>query len=223
MVENEDYRTAVFGKTERTVGWEGDGVSHLFTLDCNVYVESQRAGLRVMESIKQFLGKRLRLKINEAKSAVAKVSERQFLGFRILLDGKIGLSPKSLVRVKQTIRRLTKRNRGVSLAMVIADLAIKLGGWINYYKLIETPSKLKSLDNWIRRRLRCYRLKQRKRSYPIAKFLMQLGVSAEYAWCIGASGKGWWRLSHTSAVDSAMSKAWFESQGLINLERQANL
>ena len=189
--------------------------------DNNVYVKSQRAGERVMESLKRFLGKKLRLKINEAKSSVAKVVERQFLGFRILQTGKISLAKKSVDKVKQTIRWITKRNRGRSLEQVISELNVKLGGWINYFKLTESLSLIRNLDSWIRRKLRCYRLKQRKRSYPIAKFLIGLGVSANMAWITAKSEKGWWPLSATPALQQAMSNAWFEKQGLINLYQQA--
>lgn len=189
--------------------------------DCNIYVKSEKAGERVLKSLKQFLEKRLRLKINEEKSAVSEVWKRQFLGFKIQHNDKIGLSDKSEKKLKETIRQLTKRNRGVSLEKVIKDLNRKLQGWINYFKIVETPKRLKDLDSWIRRKLRCYRLKQRKRCYPVVKFLMSLGVSSKHAWNIGRSGKGWWRLSHTGAVNYAMSNAWFEEMGLINLERKA--
>jgi RNA-directed DNA polymerase len=191
--------------------------------DCNVYVRSHRAGERVMESLKQFLGKRLKLKVNEGKSGVAEISEREFLGFQLLRDGRIDISTKSKQRVKVVIKTLTKRNRGVSLKRVITELNDRLRGWINYFKLTERPSTLEDLDGWIRRKLRCYRLKQRKRSYPIAKFLIELGVQAQSAWKIAKSGKGWWRLSKTLATQQAMSNKWFKEQGLINFVQQAGL
>lgn len=189
--------------------------------DCNVYVRTLQAGRRVMDSLKQFLTNKLRLKVNEGKSSVSKVTERQFLGFRILQNGKINVSKKSEGRVKDAVRMITKRNRGKSLEQVILELNKKLGGWINYFKLIDRPEQLESLDSWIRRKLRCYRLKQRKRSYPIAKFLIGLGVNARSAWNTAKSGKGWWRLSATPALQQAMSNAWFKEQGLINLEQRA--
>lgn len=189
--------------------------------DCNIYVRSWEAGARVFQSISQFLGKKLRLKVNGAKSGVASVSKRQFLGFRIMSTGKICLSDKSEERVKREIRKLTKRNRGVSLARVIGELNQKLRGWINYFMLVDTLPKLHNLDGWIRRKLRCYRLKQRKRSYPIAKFLIDLGVAPRNAWNTAKSGKGWWRISMVPAVQQAMSNEWFNTQKLINLEQQA--
>lgn len=188
--------------------------------DNNVYVKSQKAGERVLFSLEQFLWKRLRLRINKAKSAVSEVWRRQFLGFRIQRNDKIGLSEKSEKKLKDTVRQLTKRNRGVKLEKVIENLNKKLQGWINYFKIVETPKRLRDLDSWIRRKLRCYRLKQRKRCYPIVKFLISLGVSSKNAWNIGKSSKGWWSLSHTGAVNSAMSNAWFERQGLISLEKK---
>lgn len=189
--------------------------------DCNVYVRSQRAGERVLKSLKQFLKKKLRLTLNDAKSGAAKVVERAFLGFRLLQTGKISLSRESVERVKQTIRFTTKRNRGKSLGKIITELNIKLGGWINYYKLTESPSTIRGLDSWMRRKLRCYRLKQRKRSYPIAKFLINLGVQPCNAWNTAKSEKGWWRLSRTPALHQALSNNWFEEQGLINLSQRA--
>ena len=176
-----------------------------------------------MASIKEFLSKRLRLKVNETKSGVARVSERQFLGFRLLKLGQIGISEKSQQRVKDTVRRITKRNRGVSLEQVITDLNKHLKGWINYFKLADTHSKFHSLDGWIRRKLRCYRLKQRKKKYPIATFLMGLGLSREEAWKTAGSGKGWWKLSSYLSTHRGMSTAWFKAQGLISLAQEATL
>lgn len=189
--------------------------------DCNVYVKSEQAGIRVMASLKRFLNNKLRLKVNEGKSSVSEVTERQFLGFRILQNGKINISRQSEARVKAVVRRITKRNRGASLEQVIVELNEKLGGWVNYYKLIDRPEQLRGLDGWIRRKLRCYRLKQRKKYYSIVTFLLKLGVSARSAYSIARSGKGWWRLSATPALHQAMSNAWFKKQGLINLEQRA--
>lgn len=191
--------------------------------DCNIYVRSQRAGERVLESLKHFLGEKLRLKVNEAKSAVGKVTSRQFLGFRLLPNGKISLSGKSEERVKDGIRTLTKHSRGVSFSKVIEELNEKLRGWINYFKLIESHSKLEDLDCWIRRKLRCYRLKQRGKCKSLSNFLMGLGVPEENARKTASSGKGWWRIANAPALKQAMSNAWFDKQGLINLGRQAML
>jgi len=189
--------------------------------DCNIYVKTQQAGKRVMTSIKQFLSRKLRLQVNESKSAVSRVTERQFLGFRIMQDGKIKVSKKSEARLRETIRSITQRSRGSSLEQIVSELNQKLGGWVNYFKIIDGFRLLRDLDQWIRRKLRCYRLKQRKRNYPIAKFLIKLGVNAHVAWNTAKSGKGWWCLSKTPALHQAMSNTWFKELGLINLEQRA--
>jgi RNA-directed DNA polymerase len=189
--------------------------------DTNIYVRSQRAGERVLESVKKFLGKYLKLSINEGKSGCALVDERQFLGYRLLEDGRLVIAEHSVERMKDKVRTLTRRNRGVSLAKMITELNGVLRGWINYFRLTQgLPSELDNLDSWIRRKLRCYRLKQRKRTKPIAKFLMSLGVSERNAVRLGSSSKGWWRLSGSPPVHQAMSNAWFREQGLIDLAKQ---
>ena len=190
--------------------------------DANIYVASQRAGERVLHSISKFLEVRLRLKINENKSGCAPVGKRQFLGYRLLSDGKLVIAPKSLERVREKVRTLTRRNRGVSLEQVITELNKTLRGWANYFHLTQWPSDLRNLDSWIKRKLRCYRLKQRKKNWPIAKFLIMLGVPADSAWNLARSGKGWWRLSRSVPVQHAMTNKWFEKQGLINLQKTAN-
>ena len=185
--------------------------------DCNIYVQSLAAGQRVMESVVRFLEKKLRLRVNREKSAVAPVGERKFLGHRLLLNGKLGIAPKSIKRAKEKIRQITRRNRGVSLAQVIAELNLFLVGWINYYRYAACRFELQCLDEWIRRKLRCYRLKQRKRGSSVARFLRRLGVSVVQAGRLAVSGKGPWRLAHTRQVDAAMSVEWFSQQGLVSL------
>lgn len=191
--------------------------------DSNVYVRSVRAGERVLQSVKKFLWERLKLKVNDSKSASAVVEERQFLGYRLLRSGKLVVARHSVERVKDKIRMLTRRNRGVSLEKVINELNMTLRGWVNYFRLTEWASELATLDAWIRRKLRCYRLKQRKRTWPIAKFLIKLGVPDDSAWSLAKSEKGWWRLSRSIPVHHAMDNAWFEEQGLINLTKQRAL
>ena len=188
--------------------------------DQNTYVRSKRAGERVYLSVKQFLEKRLKLKVNEGKSAVAPVQERKFLGYRIMRDSKLAVAPQSIQRVREKIRKLTWRSRGKSLEDVIKQLNTYLQGWINYYQLSAFKSLFNEIDAWIRRKLRCYKLKQKKRGSTIVTFLMGLGVSEKAARQIGSSGKGWWRLSRTEAVHRALSNAWFEAEGLMSLRRQ---
>ncbi|MGV8948682.1 MAG: group II intron reverse transcriptase/maturase [Candidatus Paracaedibacter sp.] len=191
--------------------------------DCNIYVRSLRSGERVLRSVKEFLERVLRLKVNESKSGCSSVEERQFLGYRLLCDGRLVIAKQSVERVKDKIRTIARRNRGVSLEKVILELNGRLRGWVNYFQLTELPSDLRNLDSWVRRKLRCYRLKQRKRRWPIAKFLMNLGVPAHSAWPLAKSGKGWWRLSGSIPVHHAMDNVWFEQQGLISLTKQGAL
>ena len=173
-----------------------------------------------MKSVKKFLEKFLKLKVNETKSGHAPVSERQFLGYRLLVEGKLVIAERSVVRLKEKVRRITKRSRGVSLETVIAELNQTLRGWVNYFQLTEWPSQLEDLDKWIRRKVRCYRLKQRKKSKSIAEFLTSLGVPKCSAWPLANSAKGWWYLSMSIPVHHAMNKAWFNEQGLINLKQE---
>lgn len=189
--------------------------------DCNIYVYSQKAGERVMASMKKFLETRLRLKINTQKSRVARAEECKFLGYKLLNNGKLVIAAESLSRMKDKIRQLTRRNRGVTVAKVVQQLNEQLIGWIGYFRLTEYRGQLEDLDGWIRRKLRCYRLKQKKRSWPIAKFLMELGVPARSAWGTAKSEKGWWRLAKSPALHQALNKAWFDELKLVNLERRA--
>ena len=185
--------------------------------DCNIYVRSLTAGQRVMESVTQFLEEKLRLRVNRVKSAVAKVGERKFLGHRLLLNGKLGIAPKSIQRAKERIRQITGRNRGISLAQVIVELNLFLIGWLTYYRHAACGFALECLDKWIRRKRRCYRLKQRKRGRSIATFLRRLGVSPLQASKLARSGKGPWRLTNTRQGKAAMSVKWFDQQGLVSL------
>jgi len=185
--------------------------------DCNIYVRSKQAGARVMRSITRLLETKLRLRVNQAKSSVAHVQERKFLGYRLLSGGRLGIAPASLKRVKERIREITRRNRGVSMGTVIRELKEYLTGWVTYFRYAQCLGHLKQLDSWLRRKVRCYRLKQRKRAKPIADFLMDQGVPEWRSWILALSGKGWWRMSGSPQANEAMSIQWFQEVGLINL------
>ena len=185
--------------------------------DCNIYVHSQAAGERVLASITGFLEEHLRLRVNRQKSAAAAVGERKFLGYRLLGDGTLTLAPKSLDRAKDRIRDITRRNRGVSFERMIGNLNSFLSGWVTYFRHAKAKSVLAELDSWIRRKLRCVRLKQRKRAKSIAEFLYGLGVPRGQCWTTAACGKGWWRKANTPAAHQGMNNVWFEKQGLISL------
>jgi len=185
--------------------------------DCNIYVQSPAAGERVLASLTKFLEGKLRLRVNRQKSAVAHVSERKFLGYRFLGDGTLAIAPASIQRAKQRIRQMTRRNRGVSFERVIGELNSFTTGWVTYFRHAKAKSILAEMDSWIRRKLRCVRLKQRKRAASIASFLQQWGVPKNRSWTTAACGKGWWRMAHTPAAQQAMSNQWFQNQGLIGL------
>src|SRR5215475_5289748 len=151
--------------------------------DCNIYVRSERAGLRVMSSITRFLARRLKLKVNEAKSAVARPGARKFLGFSFSnnKEPKRRITQKVLLRCKEKIRELTRRTRGISLEQTAKELAAYLRGWKSYFSFCQTPSLLQALDEWIRRRLRSMIWKQWKHGKQRYAKLRQLGVGPELA------------------------------------------
>lgn len=185
--------------------------------DCNIYVRSLAAGQRVMDSVTRFVEGKLKLRVNRQKSAVAPVGERKFLGHRLLLNGKLGISPKSIKRAKEKIKQITRRNRGVSFAQVIAELNSFLPGWLHFYRFAACRFELQCLDEWIRRKLRCYRLKQCKRGKAVARFLMRLGAKPTPAHRVASSAGSWWRLSRSRSAQQAMNVEWFAAQGLISL------
>jgi RNA-directed DNA polymerase len=186
--------------------------------DCNIYVRSQAAGERVMVSIVAFLEGKLRLKVNRAKSAVAPVLERSFLGHRLLPGGRLGLAPKSLDRAKERLRRITRRNRGIALEQMIAEVNSFTTGWVTYFRHAACKEAFRETDEWLRRKLRCVRLKQCKRAKAIADFLMKHGAPARDAWRLALSGKGWWRRSSSPPAHAAMTLQWFATAGLVSLQ-----
>jgi RNA-directed DNA polymerase len=183
--------------------------------DCNIYVISQAAGERILASLTKFLEGKLRLRVNHEKSAVAHVRERKFLGYRLFADGTLGIAPLSVQRAKARIRQITRRNRGISFERAIGELNSFTTGWVTYFRYAKAKSIPTEMDGWVRRKLRCIRLKQRKRAMSIASFLQRLGVPKNRSWTTAACGKGWWRMAKTPAAQQAMSNRWFEDQGFI--------
>jgi RNA-directed DNA polymerase len=188
--------------------------------DCNIYVRSQRAGQRVMESVKRFITAKLKLKVNEKKSAVAKPQERKFLGFSFYL-GKTGpkrcIAPQALDRFKERIREITRGSKGRSMRQVMAELARYLKGWVAYYGFCETPWVLKDLDSWIRRRLRCAFWQQWNTSRKRYAELVKRGVKPAMAQNMAGSNKGPWHLSQSRAMSFALPNAELASLGLPSL------
>ena len=177
--------------------------------DCNIYVRSRRAGERVKASVTRFLERKLRLRVNEEKSAVGRPWQRKFLGFRILRqkETRISVAAESLKRAKETIRRITRRNRGVSLERVLQELRTYTDGWVGYFALARTPSVFQELDGWIRRRLRCYQWKQWKTLRNRAVQLRQAGVGRYLAWGTAYDGPGLWRAAGSPALTRALPDA----------------
>lgn len=185
--------------------------------DCNIYVQSQAAGDRVLSSVTTFLEQKLKLRVNGDKSAVAFVLERKFLGHRLLPDGRLGIAPQSLERARGRLRRITRRSRGVSIEQVIEEINQFIIGWVTFFRHAACRTHLVEMDKWLRRRLRCLRLKQCKRTKSIADLLRQLGVPEWRAWITALSGKGWWRLAGSPSAQEGLSDAWFGSLGLVSL------
>jgi RNA-directed DNA polymerase len=188
--------------------------------DCNIYVRTITAGKRVMASISGYLEKRLRLRVNRAKSAVAHVSERKFLGYRLHNEGRMLISPQSVERAKRRIREITRRNRPMSFEERVKKLNEFLAGWVVYYRLAEGQKKLTRMDRWIRRKLRCVRLKQCKKTPTVARFLIKNGVPEWNSWILALSGGGWWSKSRYPQANHAMSNEWFNEQGLVSLTKR---
>jgi len=186
--------------------------------DCNIYVRSRKAGERVMETIAQFLEQKLKLRVNKEKSAVDVVWHRKFLGYRFGHEGKLQVAPESLRRFKDKLKKLTRRNQAQEFESVIKKVNSLLQGWFSYFRYGLSASVAQRLDEWMRRKLRCYRLKQCKRAIGISRFLQANGVPERSAWKLALSGKGWWRLSLAPQCAMSMSLEWFRNLGLISLK-----
>lgn len=185
--------------------------------DFNIYVRSQEAGERVMESVSNFIESKLKLIVNKEKSQVCEVNQTNFLGYTIQKDGDLSIAKKSIDRFKEKVRKITKRNRGVKFEQVIAELIPVMRGWLNYFRHARCKRLLKTLDSWIRRKLRCYRLKQCKRTITLQQFLKSRGVETWQSWILALSGKGHWRKSGCPQMHQALSNKWFDEIGLYNL------
>src|SRR3982074_1366340 len=186
--------------------------------DCNIYVRSERAGQRVMESITRFITQKLKLKVNEAKSAVARPQERKFLGFSFTTgpDIKRRIAPKSLERFKRRIRDITQRVKGVSMKTTMEELAPYMRGWRNYFGFCETPEVLVALTRWVRLRLRAALWRQWKTPRRRRAALIALRVFGQL--CNTAdSGRGPWYIARSKALSLGLSNAHFRSLGLPSL------
>lgn len=186
--------------------------------DCNIYVRSRKSGEQVLKSITRFIEGKLKLKVNREKSGVRRCEQVSFLGYTMMPDGKIRISDKSIVRFRKKVRQITKRNRGLQFDRIITELNTMTRGWVNYFRKANTWMPWRGLDEWMRRRLRCYRLKQCGRRYTIFKFLRQLGAKENPAWNAIMYAGGWWNLSLKPVCGHAMSNKWFQQNGLYTLD-----
>jgi RNA-directed DNA polymerase len=187
--------------------------------DCNVYVRSERAGQRVMESVTQFITQKLKLKVNETKSAVARPQERKFLGFSFSAGPEVKrvIAPKALDRFKRRVREITQRAKGVSMKTTIEELAPYMRGWRGYFGFCETPEVLLSLTRWVRLRLRAAMWRQWKTPRRRREALIELGVRSRLASNTAGSGLGPWYLAKAKALSVGLSNAYFKSLGLPSL------
>lgn len=186
--------------------------------DCNIYVKSKKAGDRIMNSVIDFIEKKLKLKVNKQKSGVRHCSSVKFLGYTLLADGGIRIADKSIDRLKDRVREITRRNRGVNFEVLIGELNQVIIGWTRYFRLVNKwLSRLRDLDGWIRRKLRCYRLKQCGTRYTTYKLLRSLGVAEQPSWNVVMYTQGWWDMTRREAVNQALNIKWFTLQGLQSL------
>jgi RNA-directed DNA polymerase len=187
--------------------------------DCNIYVGSERAGVGLLQSLTGFLSERLKLKVNEAKSAVARPWQRKFLGYSLTWHQKpkLRIAAPSLDKLTEKVNALLRGARGRSLAATIQTLNPVLRGWAAYFQLAETKRALEDRDGWIRHKLRCVLWRQWPRPYARARNLMQRGLTKERAWRSATNGRGPWWNAGASHMHAAFAKSWFDNLGLVSL------
>ncbi len=190
--------------------------------DCNIYVHSERAGQRVMKSITRFIMQKLKLKVNETKSAVARPQERKFLGFSFTNGPEVQrvIAPKALDRFKRRVREITRRAKGVSIETTMAELAPYMRGWHSYFGFCETPQELVTLTRWVRLRLRVALWRQWKTPRRRRAALLELGVRPKLASNTAGSGRGPRYLAQAKALSVGLSNAYFKSLGLPTLHEE---
>ena len=192
--------------------------------DCNIYVKTQRAGERVLESVKQYLEKKLKLKVNPKKSKVEKATQAKFLGFSFFKrtgEVFIRIANRTKERFMEKVRHLTRRTRSGKLEDILSEVNRYIRGWIVYFRLAATPSVYKELDEWIRRRLRQLLGKRWKQGTTRYRELIRLGVPNERA-ALGAIGKSPWHMSHSPVVHEALSNAFWRNSGLETITERYN-
>ncbi len=187
--------------------------------DCNVYVRSKKAGERVLASLGKFLAEKLRLKVNRAKSAVARPWERKFLGYSVTVhrQPKLKVSPQSVKRLKAKLRPILRAGRGRSLARVCKELNVVLRGWVAYFKLSEVKASFEALDEWLRRKLRCIVWRQWKRRRTCFAELCRAGLDRVRAATSAYNGRGPWWNAGASHMNHAVPTKTLRAYGLLSL------
>ena len=185
--------------------------------DVVIHVRSKRAGQRVLDSIARYVKTVLKLRVSETKSAVARPSQRTFLGYRIDHRGVLCISVKSRVRLIGKLRQLLRRARGRSLRHTLEVLNPVLRGWAAYFKLAHSKSALQFIDGWVRRKLRCILWRQWKRPYTRQRYLQRLGLPEQQAWKSAVNGRGPWWNAGASHMNQAMPKVRFDRWGLVSV------
>jgi len=190
--------------------------------DCNIYVSSRKAGEHILRDIREFLENKLKLKVNEKKSAVARPWERKFLGYSVTWhkQTKLKIAPASVSRLKNKIRSLTTGNRSKSVKVTIDELTPVLRGWISYFRLTEVRGILEELDGWIKRRLRCQIWRQWKKPPTRSRMLQRCGLDKDRAMVSAYNSHGAWWNSGASHLNQVIKNAWFKGMGLISLLEQ---
>ena len=186
--------------------------------DVKIFAKSEWQAKRIMERITKYIEENLKLKVNRNKSRVCQSHQLTFLGHRIFFDGTLGLGEDSEARFKLKLKKITSRSRGINVERMIKELRDVTRGWLIYYRGAKMQKKVEQIDGWLRRRLRCFRLKQCKRAIGVVRFFRKEGIEETLAWRLALSGKGWWRLSNSPASSMAMNKEWFSRMGYQSLK-----
>jgi group II intron reverse transcriptase/maturase len=189
--------------------------------DCNIYVKSKRAGQRVYESVRKYLETTLKLKVNENKSEVDKPERRKFLGFSFYRskggEPKLRIHQRSYQRLKEKVKRVTNRNWGVSMDYRLKKLAEITNGWVNYFGIADGANNFKTLDGWIRRRLRACIWKQWKKTKTRVKNLQKLGLDKQKAYEFANTRKGYWRISNSPILSTTITNQRLDAKGFMSL------
>lgn len=191
--------------------------------DIVIFVKSKKAAENVLQKVTKLIETRLKLKVNKSKSSIRSYYDLNYLGYTLLRNGELAISKKSEQRLKIKLRKLTCRSRGVSLEKVINEVNLVLRGWIQYFKLAKMKGKVQKIESTLRRRLRCYRLKQCKRAKTMLKFFVAQGIPKWRAIILAGSRKGWMKKSMSPQACESMNNEWFQEKGLLQISEYYRL